>query len=123
MKDKETFDELFLILKKSQNEEEVSSNLTLILKHCSVNEYRDDILSNPYFKSILPDIRDIVCDDIDLIRTALDKEIKEIDIELNKIITYLEFSEEVNKLKDLKRECISLIYEIDERKKDLKSLI
>jgi predicted component of type VI protein secretion system len=123
MKDKETFEELFQILKSSQNEEEVISNLKSILKHCSIDEYKHSILENPYFKSVLPDVRDSVCTDIDLIREALNKEIKEIDSELGKIIKKVEFSEQIQKLKELKRDCISLIYEIDERKKDLNSLI
>lgn len=123
MKDNKNFNELFNTLKLSQNEDEVIFNLKKILKHCSIFECKDDILSNPYFKSVLPDAIDSVCNDIDLIRSSLNKEIKEIDNELDKIITHSEFTDQVNKLKDLKRDCVSLIYEIDEKKKDLKSLI
>lgn len=123
MKGKETFEELYLTLKNSQNEEEVILGIKNILKHCLKEEYDVELLSNPYFKSLLPEIRDNVCDEMDSIRHALTKEIKEIDSELNNIINESGFSEQINKLKDLKRDCVSLVFEIDERKKDLKSLI
>ena len=119
----EKYKNLYEILLTSQTEEEAFNNLKNILKQCSTNEYKKDITSNPFFKSLLPDVIESVYSDIKVLEESLYKELKNIDKELVKIENDKEFFPQVKRLKELKRECISLIYEIDERKKELNSLI
>jgi hypothetical protein len=114
---------LYETLLTSQSEEEAFNNLKNILKQCSTSEYKKDIISNPFFKSLLPDVIESVYSDIKVLEESLNKELKNIDKELVKIENDKEFFPQVKRLKELKRECISLIYEIDERKKELNSLI
>lgn len=119
----EKYKNLYEILLTSQTEEEAFNNLKNILKQCSTNEYKKDITSNPFFNSLLPDVIKNVYSDIKVLEESLNKELKNIDKELGKIENDKEFFPQVKRLKELKRECISLIYEIDERKKELNSLI
>lgn len=119
----EKYKNLYEILLTSQTEEEAFNNLKNILKQCSTNEYKKDITSNPFFNSLLPDVIKNVYSDIKVLEESLNKELKNIDKELGKIENDKEFFPQVKRLKELKRECISLIYEIDERKKELSSLI
>lgn len=119
----EKYKNLYEILLTSQTEEEAFNNLKNILKQCSTNEYKKDITSNPFFNSLLPDVIKNVYSDIKVLEESLNKELKNIDKELGKIENDKEFFAQVKRLKELKRECISLIYEIDERKKELNSLI
>jgi hypothetical protein len=112
---------LFEKLKNSKNEEEVYHNLKEILKSCNISNYKSDILNNPYFRLLIPDIVNEVLEDLNNIKKSIRTEIFAIDDELSKIISNSD-NENVDKLKELKRECISLIFEVEEREKDLKSL-
>lgn len=123
MSKQEEFNYLFEILENSKTEDEVYSSLKRILKESSSLIYRDKILKNPYFKSIVKDVSIEVLKDIDLIRNTLNEEIKSIDEEINKLSEKDINNKHIQKFKELKRDCVSLIYEIDERKKDLITLI
>jgi hypothetical protein len=111
---------LFEKLKNSKNEEEVYHNLKEILKSCSINSYRSDILDNPYFRVLIPDIVNEVIEDLNNIKRSIETEVLRIDSELSKILHT--DNKDVDKLKDLKRECISLIVEVEVRESDLRSL-
>ncbi len=105
-------------LETSNTEEEIVRNLTKIVKGFSVPLYKNRILSNPYYKSLICDVKEEVRKEIDIIRESIVDEISAIDIELKRTD-----NKYFDKLKELKRECISLLYEIDERKKDIDRLI
>jgi hypothetical protein len=112
-------EELLLKLNQSKSEEDILNILKEIVKQYHLPLFKDRIISNPYFKSLMPDVIEIVNNDIDIIRGAIIDEIFEIDNELDRIIGDLDLIEDQNKLKELKRECISLIKEIDKKKNDL----
>ena len=112
-------EELLLKLNQSKSEEGILDILKEIVKQYHLSLFKDKITSNPYFKSLMPDVIEMVNNDIDIIREAIVNEISEIDNELNRIIGDSSLIDDQNKLKELKRECISLIKEIDKKKEDL----
>lgn len=123
MSRKEEFSFLLEQLESSKNEEEVYQNLKRILKESNSKFYKNKILENPYFKSLVVDVRKDVLDEISIIRDSLTKEIKSIDDEIIKLLSEDKNSPNIDKFKSLKRDCISLIYEIDDRKNDIITLI
>jgi hypothetical protein len=108
-------------LKSSKDEPEVYKNLKDILKSCSIDEYKHDLLDNPYFRLLVPDVVNDVLEDLSSIKKSIKSELSIIDGELSKM---LNDGDDLNieKLKSLKRDCISLIFEVEERESDLKSL-
>jgi biotin-(acetyl-CoA carboxylase) ligase len=102
-------------LEKSTTEEEIVENLTSIVKGFNINSYRNIILSNPYYRSLIIDVREKIKIEISNIKETIISEISEIDKEILKTNN--------SQLKDLKRECVSLLYEISERERDLNNLI
>ena len=123
MSKSEEFNFLIEKLESSKNEEEVYQNLKRLLKESNSKYYKSEILENPYFKSLVVDVRKDVLDEISIIRDSLTKEIKSIDDEIIKLLAEDKNSPNIDKFKSLKRDCISLIYEIDDRKKDIITLI
>lgn len=104
-------------LEQSTTEKDIMENLTKIVKGFGVSQYKSRILSNPYFKSLISDVKSIVSKDIEFYRESIKEEIEEIDKELsNSENKYLD------KLKSLRRDCVSLLYEIDQRERDLRDL-
>jgi hypothetical protein len=118
---KKDYSILFEKLKSSKNEEEVYSNLKEILKSCYIEDYKSDLLDNPYFRVLIPDIVNDVLEDLNNIKRSIRTEIFAIDDELSKIISDIN-NPDIDRLKELKRDCISLIFEVEEREKDLRSL-
>jgi hypothetical protein len=106
-------------LNDSKTEEDIIKYLIKIVKGFNVYEYKDLVFTNPFYKSLIPDIRSNVIEEILFLRKSLIDEIDGIDIELKKV----ENDDMKEKLKELKRDCMSLIYEIDERQKDINSLL
>lgn len=104
-------------LEKSTTEEEVFKRLTDLVKGFNVSLYKDRILSNPYYKSLIPDVKREVKRDISNIKETILEEIREIDKEISKSNSLY-----IDKLKDLKGECISLLYEIEDREKEINYL-
>lgn len=78
-KSKEEFDKALRRLSSSQNEEEVVSRLTFIVKGFSSFLYRDTIASNPYYRDIFAEIREGIIDDLEILKNSLNKEIESID--------------------------------------------
>jgi len=107
--------DLVIELSNSKTEDEIIKNLIKLVKEHNIIEYKDVILSNPFYKSIFIDVKDIVENEIDLIKETLLIEMSEIDDQL-KMGKYKPIS---FKLKQFKRELSSLIYEVEERKKEL----
>lgn len=112
----EQIDKIFAKIGKSKTEEEVISHLKDLIKRNHVESYRDRLLSNPYFKSLLSDIKVEIISELNLIRESIKEELIEIEIELKKPNSLSET------LLELKKDCISLLYDVDEKEKSIKEL-
>lgn len=123
MSKQEEFNYLLEKLENSRTEDEVYSSLKQILKESSSQLYKNKILENPYFRSLIKEVREEVLEDISVIRSTIKSEIEAIDEEIVNLLKRDKNDRHIQKFKELKRECISLIYEIDERRKDLLNLI
>ena len=104
-------------LKESLTEEDILENLILIVKGFDKNFYTDIIHNNPYYKSLIPDIKSSIISDLDRVSKSIQTEIDKIELNLKSV----SLSDSIE-LKKAKRECLALIYEIDERKKEIDSL-
>jgi hypothetical protein len=103
-------------LLSSKTEEEVSDKLLKIIKSYGVDVYKNDIISNPYFKLIASELKEIVISELQEINSRLKSELNSIKEELKKISK----DKEVNNLKSLESDCHLLISELDNRIDDLK---
>jgi len=104
-------------LKRSLTEEEILKHLIELVKKFDPYQYKEVIYNNPYYKSLIPDIQSTIKLELDKIGKSIQTEIDTIESELKKVsIT------EAKELKKLKSDCLALIYEIDERKKEIDSL-
>jgi hypothetical protein len=104
-------------LKRSLTEEEILKHLIELVKKFDSYQYKEVIYNNPYYKSLIPDIQSTIKLELDKIGKSIQTEIDTIESELKKVnIT------EAKELKKLKSDCLALIYEIDERKKEIDSL-
>lgn len=116
-KEGEKLESIIECLEQSTTEKDIMENLTKIVKGFSVSQYKNRILSNPYFKSLISDVKNIVSKDIKFYRESIKEEIEEIDKELSN-----SENKYIDKLKSLRRDCVSLLYEIDQRERDLRDL-
>ncbi len=108
-------------LLSAKNEEEVSNKLLKIIKSYGVDIYKNDIISNPYFKSLASEIKEIVISELKEIKSHLKVELDGVEEELKKIKSSDSPDKETNKqLKSLKSDCLLLISELDDRIDDLK---
>lgn len=105
-------------LKSSNTEESILKNLVKLVKLYNQEQYKEIILSNPFYKSLIPDIQKEITEDLDKIAKSINEEIIGIESELKKIAN----KDSENQLKSLKKDCLSLLYEIDERKKEIEML-
>lgn len=104
-------------LSSSLTEEEILENLILLVKGFDSIQYKEVIYNNPYYTSLIPEIKSGVISELDVIGKSIQTEIDTIEDNLKNVsIT------EAKELKTLKRDCLALIYEIDERKKEINSL-
>ena len=124
MNKRKDYDKLLSELKSSQNEEEVLDNITKIIKGFSSDYYKNDLYENPYFKTFIPEVKEIIKSELDQLKANLKDEISGINDEIVKLnkTGITSDSESISKLKDLKTECIILIKELDDRIQDLKHL-
>lgn len=125
MNKREDYERLLSELKSAQNEEEVISSITKIIKGFTSDYYKNDLYENPYFKSLLTDVKQNIISELGEIKSTIEDEIRAIEdeiIKLNNIGITSVKDPDISKLRDLKRECILLIKELDERLKDLKFL-
>lgn len=109
-------------LKSAQNEEDVIENITKIIKGFSSDYYKNDLLENPYFKSLVPEIKETIMSELEDIKSSLREEIRAIEEELSTLnkkgITSIS-DESISKLRELKKDCVVLIKELDDRLEDL----
>lgn len=111
--------DFLLKLSKSESESEVISHLREIVKKFSLSLYRDRVLSNPYFKSLLVDIGAEALEDIENIRIEINNEISNIEKILS---SNNNDDEDLEQLSKLKSECLIMIDKVDQRVKDLLEL-
>jgi hypothetical protein len=104
-------------LSKLKTEDTILECLLKIVRGFNPNEYKEVIFSNPYYKSLLPEIKEVILGEISILKKSISEEIDGIDIELKKVD-----NDDEKILKNLKKDCLSMIYEIDERLKEIKSL-
>lgn len=103
-------------LLSAKTEEDIIEKLFKIVKSFSVDFYKSDVLSNPYFKSLLPEITDEVLLELKNLRKSLEDEISGIEEEILKIKkSENKDKETIKKLKSLKIDCDLLISELDDR--------
>ena len=74
-KDREEYEKLLDQLKNSYTEEDIIENLTLIVKGFSVHFYKSDLTQNPFYKSLLVDIKEEVLGDLYEIKKSVLNEI------------------------------------------------
>ena len=117
-KSREEFEKALRRLSSSQDEEEVISHLTYLVKGFSSFLYKDTIVSNPYYKDLFYEIREDIMSDLENLEKSLLEEISSIDKNMKG--SQREISE---KLKDLKRDCELLLDEIEAKKEEIRSII
>ena len=122
---KSDFNKELNLLMSAQNEEEVLSILLKIIKIYNVSTYREAILSNPYFKMLIPELRDKVLQELNKLRKSIYKEIKTIDEDLEHYQDDIspDLQIQIDKLKKLRQDCMLLINEVDEKKSELENLL
>lgn len=119
---REEYEDILRDLKKSQTEEDVIKHIIKIIKGFTSDYYKIDLYENPYFKSLVPEIRDTICEELEGLKLSLNQEINAIEeklIKLNETGIISVNNQDISKLRELKRECIILIKELDERLEDL----
>lgn len=105
-------------LKKANTEEDILNNLVKMVKRFDQEHYKEIIYSNPFYKSLIPDIQKEVLSELDQLAKSISEEISTIENDLKKIGN----KDSEKQLKSIKKDCLSLIYEIDERKKEIMML-
>ena len=122
MSKREDYVHLLSELKSAQNEEEVITNITKIIKVFTSDYYKNDLYENPYFKSFIPEVKEVISTELSTIKSTINEEIKSIDVEILKLnqqgITSIK-DPDYSKLRQLKKDCLILIKELDNRLEDL----
>lgn len=122
MSKREDYEHLLSELKSAQNEEEVITNITKIIKGFTSDYYKNDLYENPYFKSFIPEVKEVISTELSTIKSTINEEIKSIDGEILKLnqqgITSIK-NPDYSKLRQLKKDCLILIKELDNRLEDL----
>lgn len=125
MSKREDYERILSELKSSQNEEQIVDNITKIVKGFTSEFYKNDLFENSYFRSLLFEIKDDIIDELKVIKRTLQEEILAIDneiVKLNDSGVSLVNDPNISKLKHLKKDCILLIKELDDRLDDLELL-
>jgi hypothetical protein len=80
----DNLDDILCVLHKSKDEEEVIKNLKIIIKSFNISLYKELILSNPYFSSLIIDIKDDILIEITTLRDDIKSKIHLINDQLSK---------------------------------------
>ena len=115
-KSQEDFDLVLDKLKSAKTEEEILDHLVKIVKGFSFSMYKNLFDSNPYYKSILIDVKEVIIEDIEILKTTIKGEISIIDTELKN------GNKEVDKLKELRIDCELLLSELVSKEKMIRQL-
>ncbi len=103
-------------LGNARTEEEIMDRLKSIMKGFSIPMYIERIKSNPYYTSLLPDVKDLVMEDISRIKDSIKEEIAAIDKEIRKD------GKDIPKLESLKGECSALLSALKEKEREIKKI-
>ena len=114
-KSKEEFDIAVKVLKSANTEEDITRQLTFIVKGFSVPMYKEMVLSNPYYKDLFIEIKEDVLLDLEKLKETINEEIKSINKELRKDLA-------PSRLRELKDDCISLLYEVERKISEIESI-
>jgi len=114
-KSKEEFDIAAKVLESANTEEDITRQLTFIVKGFSVPMYKEMVLSNPYYKDLFIEIKEDVLLDLEKLKETINEEIKSINKELRKDLA-------PSRLRELKDDCISLLYEVERKISEIKSI-
>jgi len=99
----------------SSTEDEVIETLKRIMKNFASADYKAIIMINPYFKSLVLDLKGDIIKEMTLMMDMIKVEIDNLNDQLSKVSK----TEEFLKLKDLRRECVYLLTELEARQNDL----
>jgi hypothetical protein len=99
----------------SSTEDEVIEMLKKIMKNFASTDYKAIIMINPYFKSLVFDLKGDIIKEMTLMMDMIKVEIDNLNDQLSKVSNTAEFL----KLKDLRRECVYLLTELEARQNDL----
>ena len=125
MSKREEYEQILSELNYAQSEDEVILSISKIVKGFTSDYYKNDLNENPYFKSLLPEIKVTIISELKKIKTSLQEEINAIETEIKKLNDIGVFSvndKDISKLRQLKKDCIILIKELDTRIEDLSHL-
>jgi hypothetical protein len=114
-KSRDEFDIAVEKLKSANTEEDITKEITFIIKGFNISLYKDILLSNPYYRDILIDVKEDVIFDLEKLKEVVIDEISSIEDIIKK--------EDSKKIRDLMNDCLSLLYEIDRKISDIKSLL
>ena len=114
-KNREEYEKILEKLKSSYTEEDIIENLTYIVKGFSVHMFKEDLIQNPFYKSLLIDIKSDILGDLFGFK-------KSIEDEVDLINTGIESGDDVDKLIQLKIECKLLLNEIEVKIDEVKSI-
>jgi Mg2+ and Co2+ transporter CorA len=99
----------------SSTEDEVIEMLKKIMKNFASTDYKAIIMANPYFKSLVLDLKGDIIKEMTLMMDLIKIEIENLNDQLSKVSSTADFL----KLKDLRRECVFLLTELEARQNDL----
>ena len=99
----------------SSTEDEVIETLKRIMKNFASTDYKAIIMTNPYFKSLVLDLKGDIIKEMTLMMDLIKIEIENLNDQLSKVSRTADFL----KLKDLRRECVFLLTELEDRPNDL----
>lgn len=99
----------------SGTEDEVIEILKRIMKNFASTDYKEIIMINPYFKSLVLDLKGDIIKEMSLMMDMIKIEIDNLNDQLSKVSSTADFL----KLKDLRRECVFLLTELEARQNDL----
>jgi hypothetical protein len=99
----------------SSTEDEVIETLKRIMKNFASTDYKAIIMINPYFKSLVLDLKGDIIKEMTLMMDLIKIEIENLNDQLSKVSSTADFL----KLKDLRRECVFLLTELEARQNDL----
>lgn len=99
----------------SSTEDEVIEMLKKIMKNFTSLDYKVIIMANPYFKSLVLDLKGDIIKEMNLMMELIKIEIDNLNEQLSKVSNTTDFL----KLKDLRRECVFLLTELEARQHDL----
>lgn len=115
-KNREEYEELLGKLKSSYTEEDIIKNLTLIVKGFSIFLYKEDLTQNPFYKSLLVDIKEEVLSDLYEIKKSILNEMESIGIRID------EDKNDIDSLIQLKVECQLLLLELNLKIEEVESI-